>query len=48
MKFTAAAIQMLASDDKAANLAEAARWIHQSAAAGAKLIAQGVRRVDDQ
>src|SRR5688500_20318319 len=39
MKFTAAAIQMLASDDKAANLAEAARWIRQSAAAGAKLIA---------
>ena len=37
MKFTAAAIQMLASDDKAANLAEAARWIRQSAAAGAKL-----------
>jgi predicted amidohydrolase len=32
MKFTAAAIQMLASDDKAANLAEAARWIRQSAA----------------
>ena len=39
MKFTAAAIQMVASDDKAANLAEAARWIRQSAAAGAKLIA---------
>ena len=39
MKFTAAAIQMLASDDKAANLAEAARWIRQSAAAGAKLVA---------
>jgi deaminated glutathione amidase len=39
MKFTAAAIQMLASDDKAANLAEAGRWIRQAAAAGAKLIA---------
>ena len=39
MKFTAAAIQMLASDDKTANLAEAARWIRQSAAAGAKLVA---------
>jgi deaminated glutathione amidase len=39
MKFTAAAIQMLASDDKAANLAEAARWIRQSVAAGAKLVA---------
>jgi len=39
MKFTAAAIQMLASDDKAANLAEAARWIRESAAAGAKLVA---------
>jgi deaminated glutathione amidase len=39
MKFTAAAIQMLASDDKAANLAEAARWIRQSAAGCAKLVA---------
>jgi predicted amidohydrolase len=39
MKFTAAAIQMLASDDKAANLAEAARWVRQSAGAGAKLVA---------
>jgi predicted amidohydrolase len=39
MKFTAAAIQMLASDDKSANLAEAARWIRQSATAGAKLVA---------
>jgi deaminated glutathione amidase len=39
MKFIAAAIQMLASDDKAANLAEAARWIRQAVAAGAKLVA---------
>jgi deaminated glutathione amidase len=39
MKFTAAAIQMLASDDKTANLAEAERWIRQAAAAGARLIA---------
>jgi deaminated glutathione amidase len=39
MKFTAAAIQMLASDDKAANMAEAARWVRQSAATGAKLVA---------
>jgi len=39
MKFTAAAIQMLASDDKTANLAEAVRWIRRSAAAGAKLVA---------
>ena len=29
MKFIAAAVQMLASDDKAANLTEAARWIRQ-------------------
>lgn len=39
MKFTAAAIQMFASDDKAANLVQAARWIRQCAAAGAKLVA---------
>ena len=39
MKFTAAAIQMLASDDKAANLAEAGRWIRQAAGAGANLVA---------
>ena len=39
MKFTAAAIQMLASDDKAANIAEAARWIEEAAAKGARLVA---------
>jgi deaminated glutathione amidase len=39
MKFLAAAIQMLASDDKMANLEEAERWIRQAASAGARLVA---------
>jgi predicted amidohydrolase len=39
MKFRAAAIQMLASDDKAANLGEAARWIRKAADEGARLVA---------
>src|SRR3954447_20651281 len=38
MKFTAAAVQMVASDDKAANLREAQRWVRQAAAQGARLI----------
>src|SRR5919108_5679284 len=39
MKFVAAAIQTLASDDKMANLDEAERWIRQAASAGARLVA---------
>ena len=39
MKFLAAAVQMLAGDDKAANLAEADRWIRAAAAQGARLVA---------
>jgi deaminated glutathione amidase len=38
MKFVAAAVQMLASDDKAANLAEAERWLRDAARGGARLI----------
>jgi predicted amidohydrolase len=38
MKFTAAAVQMVASDDKAANLAEAEGWIRQAASNGARLV----------
>ena len=39
MKFVAAAVQMVASDDKAANLAEAARWVRQAAAQGGRVVA---------
>jgi predicted amidohydrolase len=39
MKFLAAAVQMLASDDKAANLKEAKHWIRQAATSGARVIA---------
>lgn len=39
MKFRVAAIQMLASDDKAANLDEAARWIRRAASEGAQAVA---------
>lgn len=39
MKFLAAAVQMLACDDKAANREEAARWIREAAAHGAKVVA---------
>jgi len=39
MKFLAAAVQMVASDDKAANLNEAGQWIRQAAAQGARLVA---------
>jgi predicted amidohydrolase len=39
MKFLAAAVQMVASDDKTANLAEAGRWIRRAAAKGARLVA---------
>lgn len=38
MKFIAAAVQMLASDDKASNLAEAERWVRQAAGVGARLV----------
>jgi len=38
MKFLAAAVQMLASDDKAANLQEAERWIRHAAADGARVV----------
>lgn len=38
MKFLAAAVQMLASDDKAANLKEAEHWIRQAAAKGARVV----------
>jgi deaminated glutathione amidase len=39
MKFLAAAVQMLASDDKAANLKEAKHWVRHGAADGARVIA---------
>ncbi|HJX11761.1 MAG TPA: nitrilase-related carbon-nitrogen hydrolase, partial [Candidatus Binatia bacterium] len=39
MKFLAAAVQMLAGDDKAANLADAERWIRAAAAQGARVVA---------
>jgi len=39
MKFLAAAVQMVASDDKAANLAEAERWVREAAAQGATVVA---------
>jgi predicted amidohydrolase len=39
MKYTAAAVQMMATDDKAANLAEAERWIREAARQGARLVA---------
>jgi predicted amidohydrolase len=39
MKFVAAAVQMLAGDDKRANLQEAARWVRDAAAQGARLVA---------
>jgi deaminated glutathione amidase len=38
MKFVAAAVQMLASDDKASNLAEAERWVHEASHQGARLV----------
>ena len=38
MKFVAAAVQMQASDDKAANLAEAESWVHQATRQGARLV----------
>ncbi len=37
MKFIAAAVQMLATDDKAANLAEAEHWLREAAHQGARL-----------
>lgn len=39
MKFLAAAVQMLASSDKAANLEEAGRWVRAAASQEARLIA---------
>jgi len=39
MKFVAAAVQMLASDNKVNNLAEAERWVRQSVSLGAHLVA---------
>ena len=39
MKFLAAAVQMVASDDKTANLAEAARWVRHAVSQGAKIVA---------
>ncbi|MET0503599.1 MAG: carbon-nitrogen hydrolase family protein [Candidatus Binatia bacterium] len=38
-KFSAAAIQMVATDDKAVNLAEAERWIRSAASQGAEVVA---------
>lgn len=38
MKFIAAAVQMVASDDKAANLEEAERWVREAAGRGARLV----------
>jgi predicted amidohydrolase len=39
MKFLAAAVQMVASDDKAANLLEAERWVRAAASRGAQVVA---------
>jgi len=39
MKFLAAAVQMLACDDKAANLEQASRWVRKAAGEGARVIA---------
>lgn len=39
MKFRIAAIQMVAADDKAANLDEASRWIGKAVAQGAQVVA---------
>lgn len=39
MTFLAAAVQMVASDDKAANLREAERWVRRAANDGARLVA---------
>jgi deaminated glutathione amidase len=39
MKFLVAAIQMLAADDKAANLAEAERWVRRAVSDGARVVA---------
>jgi predicted amidohydrolase len=38
-KFSVAAVQMVASDDKKANVGEADRWIREAAAGGARVIA---------
>jgi predicted amidohydrolase len=38
MKFQVAAIQMLAGDDKGANIKEAEHWVRQAAAAGARVV----------
>jgi predicted amidohydrolase len=38
MKYIAAAVQMVAGDDKAANLREAERWLRTAAAKGARLV----------
>jgi deaminated glutathione amidase len=38
-KYLAAAVQMVAADDKAANLAEAERWVREAARRGARLVA---------
>ena len=39
MKFVAAAVQMVASDDKAVNFKEAEHWIGLAAKQGARLVA---------
>jgi len=39
MKFLAAAVQMVASDDKTANLKEAEHWVRESAGQGARVVA---------
>jgi len=39
VKFLAAAVQMLACDDKAANREEAARWVRKAATNGARVVA---------
>ena len=38
-KFIAAAVQMTASNDKAANLAEADHWVREAASQGARVVA---------
>lgn len=38
MKFLAAAVQMVASDDKVANLKEAERWVREAVRLGARLV----------
>jgi hypothetical protein len=47
-KFIAAAVQMVASNDKAANLNEADHWVREAASQGARVVAHAVFRAIQQ